>query len=224
MSLPDLHAITNDYQRFRLVSLRTWSGAAQFAPVFAVCVGDSDGDGREDVFLSQNFFANEADAGRYAAGRGLWLRGDGLGGFTAMPGQHSGVLVYGEQRGAGLADFDGDGRVDLVVSQNGGQTKLYRNTAGKAGLRVRLVGEGGNGSGLGAVMRLGHEGHWGPAREVHGGAGYWSQDSAVQVLGKPGGQGEIQVRWPSGKAILGPIPAEAKEIAVSAGGTIRQLR
>ena len=28
---------------------------AQFSPVFGVAVGDIDGDGREDVFVSQNF-------------------------------------------------------------------------------------------------------------------------------------------------------------------------
>lgn len=32
MSFLDPHALTNDYPHFRLVSLRTWSGAAQFEP------------------------------------------------------------------------------------------------------------------------------------------------------------------------------------------------
>src|SRR5690606_18733259 len=34
---------------------------AQFAPAFAVCVADVDGDGHEDVFLSQNFFATNLE-------------------------------------------------------------------------------------------------------------------------------------------------------------------
>ena len=52
---------------------------AQLSPVFGVCVGDYDGDGNEDVFLSQNFFGTDLETGRYDAGRGLWLRGDGRG-------------------------------------------------------------------------------------------------------------------------------------------------
>ena len=58
-----------------------------------------------------------------------------------MPGQESGVIVYGEGRGAAACDYDGDGRVDLAVSQNGAQTKLYHNVAGRPGLRVRLKEE-----------------------------------------------------------------------------------
>src|SRR6185503_5716656 len=84
---------------------------AQFAPVFAVCIGDCDGDGHEDVFLSQNFFGTNPETARYDGGRGLWLRGDGTGHLAPMPGQHSGVMVYGEQRGAALCDYDADGRV-----------------------------------------------------------------------------------------------------------------
>src|SRR5437879_1056488 len=112
---------------------------AQFSPAFGAGVADLDGDGFEDIFLSQNFFAVDNETARSDAGRGLLLRGDGKGGFTAVPGQESGVTVYGEQRGCALADYDGDGRTDLVVTQNGAATKLYRNERGQPGLRVRLV-------------------------------------------------------------------------------------
>jgi hypothetical protein len=127
---------------------------AQYSPAFAVCVGDLDGDGKEDVFLSQNFFAVAPETSRNDAGRGLWLKGDGRGGLTAVPGQESGVKVYGEQRGAALCDYDGDGRIDLVVTQNGAETKLFHNVGAKPGLRVRLKGPSGNPHGIGAQLRL----------------------------------------------------------------------
>src|SRR4030095_10280883 len=111
---------------------------------FAVCAADCDGDGNEDVFLSQNLFCAEPETSRYDAGRGQVLKGDGRGGFRAMPGQASGITVYGEQRGAAAADYDHDGRVDLVVTQNGAETRLFRNALGEPGLGVRLEGAGGN--------------------------------------------------------------------------------
>jgi hypothetical protein len=187
---------------------------AQFAPVFAVCVGDCDGDGHEDVFLSQNFFGTIPETARCDGGRGLWLRGDGKGKLEPMPGQQSGVKVYGEQRGAALCDYDADGRVDLVVTQNGAETKLYHNTAGKPGLRVRLRGPAGNPSAVGAVMRLKFGDRFGPAREIHAGSGYWSQDSAVQVLPAPSFPEQIEVRWPGGKTTTRPVSPQASEMIV----------
>jgi enediyne biosynthesis protein E4 len=61
-------------------------------------------------------------------------------------------------------------------------------------------------------------GRWGPARELHAGAGYWSQDSAVQVLGLAGEPQAITVRWPGGKTTTAAMPRGAKEILVTPEG------
>ncbi|MEO8429538.1 MAG: VCBS repeat-containing protein, partial [Verrucomicrobiota bacterium] len=76
----------NRGNRFEAVALPR---EAQLAPVFAVCVGDMDGDGIEDVFLGQNFFATHPEMPRLDAGRGLWLRGDKTGKLIPVPGQES---------------------------------------------------------------------------------------------------------------------------------------
>jgi hypothetical protein len=196
-------------------------GESQLAPAFGVSVGDLDGDGNEDVFLSQNFFAVSPDNSRSDGGRGLWLKGDGKGKLEAVSGQESGIRVYGEQRGCALGDYDGDGRVDVVVSQNGAATKLFHNVGAKVGLRVRLNGPEGNPSGVGAQMRLVSGGKPGPAREVHGGSGYWSQESAVQILGTVGEPSQLWIRWPGGKTLTVEIPKGAKEIIVDSRGTSR---
>ena len=197
---------------------------AQFSPAFGVGVADLDGDGFEDIFLSQNFFAVDNETARSDAGRGLLLRGDGKGGFTAVPGRESGVTVYGEQRGCALADYDGDGRTDLVVAQNGAATKLYRNQHGQPGLRVRLVASPGNPYGVGAVIRLGFGERFGPAREIHAGSGYWSQDGAVQVMATTESPTQIWVRWPGGTTSTNRVPPGAREITVDANGRLEMKR
>jgi len=207
----------NRGNRFEAVALPR---EAQLAPVFSVNVGDFDGDGHEDIFLSENFFANQPETPRLDAGLGLWLQGDGTGKLRAVPGHESGVKVFGEQRGAALADFNEDGRVDLVVTQNGAATKLFQNVTAKPGLRVRLTGPPGNPTGAGAMMRLKFGPHFGPAREVHAGSGYWSQDSSIQVLGMPEPPTQLWVRWPGGSTIITDVPAGARAVTVDRKGAL----
>ena len=191
---------------------------AQYAPAFATVVADFDGDGKEDVFLSQNFFATDSEDDRHDGGRGLLLRGDGSGGFVPMPARDSGLRIYGEQRGAATADFDRDGRADLVVTQNGARTRLFRNDRGSPGLRVSLKGPRGNPDAIGAVVRLDFGDHLGSARELHGGSGYLSQDDSTLVLGTPQPARAVWVRWPDGRETRTPIPkGSVLRIVVSAG-------
>lgn len=197
---------------------------AQFSPVFGINVADFDGDGKEDVFLSQNFFGTCPEISEYDAGRGLLLRGDGNGNLTAISGQKSGIKIYGEQRGSAVGDFDHDGRADLLVTQNAGATKLYHNMNAQPGLRVRLKGLPQNQDGIGACLRLRFSQEWGPMREIHSGSGYWSQDSYVQVLGMPKPPTEIWVRWPGGKIVTAPIASGTKELTLNQenGETVRK--
>jgi hypothetical protein len=193
---------------------------AQFAPAFSVNVADFDGDGNDDIFLSQNFFDFQPEATRIDAGLGLWLQGDGSGNLKPVSAARSGIRIFGEQRGAAVGDYDEDGRVDLVVTQNGAATKLYHNAGARPGLRVKLKGRPGNPAGINAVMRLQFKDHQGPAREIHAGSGYWSQDSLTQVLAMPEKPLSIWVRWPGGKVTTTPIPENTKAITLNIDGNI----
>jgi hypothetical protein len=214
-------AFLNRGDRFEAVQL---PAEAQFSPAFGIVVADFDGDGAEDIFLSQNFFATEPQSSRCDAGRGLLLKGDGKGGFNPVTGQESGLIIYGEQRGAAAADYDGDGRVDLVVSQNATTTKLYHNVRAKPGLRVRLAGPAGNPTGIGAMMRLKSGSQPGPAREIHAGSGYWSQDSPVQVLARLPEPMQLWVRWPGGQTNMVEVPTGAAEIQIAPDGQVTRVK
>ena len=172
---------------------------AQLSAGFYAGVADMDNDGKEDIFISQNFYPvyNPESNPRLDAGRGLWLRGDGDGNFEPVPGHISGIEVYGDQRGAALGDFDRDGRVDLTVSQNAAETRLFNNKTEKRGIRITLTdGPPGNTAGVGSSIRLLYQNdRKGPARYIQAGSGYWSQNSFTQVLGYDEPPSAIEVTW-----------------------------
>ncbi len=197
--------------RFEPVPLPT---EAQLAPAFYAGIADFDGDGFEDLFLGQNFSTTSVGTPRYDAGRSLLLLGDGKGGLQPLAGARSGLIVYGDQRGAAYADFDGDGRLDLVVSQNGGATQLFRNRGARTGLRVRLQGPPGNPDAVGAQIRIVYGDRMGPVREVQAGSGYWSQNGAVQVLGLAGTPTGVWIRWPGGFEARVAVRAGGREVVV----------
>jgi len=188
---------------------------AQVSPVFGLAVADFDGDGNEDLFAAQNFFGLLPGEGRMDAGQGVWLRGDGRGGFAAVPVSQSGLLIPGEGRGTAVSDYDRDGRPDLVVGQNRGPTRLFRNVRAQPGLRIHLKGTAKNPAGLGAQVRLVYrDGTKGPVREIRAGGGYASQDSSVPVLGRGQAVDALEVRWPDGRSKRYPVPEDARGIVV----------
>jgi len=209
---------------------RPLPAAAQLAPAFGVVVADFDRDGREDLFLAQNYFATPRGLGRHDAGRGAVLLGDGAGGFSVLDAARSGVEVYGDGRGAAVADFDADGRWDLAVGQNGAETVIFRGRGGSPGLRVRLSSGGATPGGAtpgvaGARLRPRYaDGSEGPAREIQLGSGYWSFNGSVQVLGRAAEIRALTVRWPDGAEETFPLDAGAVEAGAGAGAVEVTLR
>jgi enediyne biosynthesis protein E4 len=71
---------------------------AQIAPVYGMLAGDFDRDGKLDLLLAGNFDGVQPNIGRMNASYGLFLRGDGHGGFTPVPARTSGFFVSGQAR------------------------------------------------------------------------------------------------------------------------------
>jgi len=203
----------NRGSRFEPVAL---PAEAQRAPVFSVAVGDLDGDGRQDLLCSQNFFGTASDLTREDGGHGLVLKGLGDGRFEALDPESSGIRVFGEQRGAALCDFDHDGRLDAVITQNQGATRLFRNRTAAPGVRVVLRGGAGNPEGVGAELRLeDDQGRLGPLQTVGAGSGYWSQDAAVRIVGATNKAVALRVRWPNRPEQRLPLAPSQRTVEVA---------
>jgi hypothetical protein len=126
--------------------------------------------------------------------------------FREEAGRH-GLDSTRDGRGIAVADFDNDGRLDLFVSNAGGEPFLYRNRQpeGPAPHWVELVLEGtrSNRAAVGAQVRLTVGGRT-SLRFVDGGNGFASQSTRRIHLGLgatplPNGViDKVEVLWPSG--------------------------
>ncbi len=108
-------------------------------------------------------------------------------------------------RGAAYADFNNDGRLDLLLSTNGGPVYLFRNDAqGTAALnkslRIKLIGTKSNRDGLGATVRVTSSGET-QTQMLRSGSSYLSASELVLTFGLAQREkaDSIEIHWPSGQ-------------------------
>jgi enediyne biosynthesis protein E4 len=109
-------------------------------------------------------------------------------------------------------DFDNDGDVDLVITNNGGPLDVLRNNTAHDGhaLEVGVVGVKSNRNGIGARVTITAQGRT-QMREVKSGSSYLGQnDLRVHFgLGDATRVERIDVRWPAGDVeTIRDVPAD----------------
>lgn len=72
---------------------------AQIAPIYGMDAADIDGDGNLDLLMVGNDYGMEPYSGRHDASMGLYMHGDGKGGFTPLSLPSSGFYVKGDAKG-----------------------------------------------------------------------------------------------------------------------------
>ncbi len=169
---------------------------------------DYDLDGRQDLFLANGHVENEI-AGvqqrvRYQQPPHLF-RNRGGGRFVEVTADSPDLARPMVGRGAAFADIDGDGDLDLAVSENGGAARLFRNEGGERSgwVGFRLRGRNSNRDGIGAKITIAIEDRGMTRTEtrfVKSATGYASQNQLEVVVGLgPAGRAvSAAVIWPSG--------------------------
>lgn len=102
---------------------------AQWSPVYGIAVNDYNADGSSDIILSGNEFGMHPFIGRYDAGNGLVLLGDGKGNFQPLSILQSGIFIPGNAKG--LVQFPFGNSIAVAATQNNGGLRLFELRAGK---------------------------------------------------------------------------------------------
>ena len=159
--------------------------------------GDVDNDGLADLFIAKGNVDQMPGMATRDPNNLLMQQPDGT---FAEAGAEAGVASLHRSRGAALADFDQDGRLDLVVSNRRAPLELYRNVTPGTGnwVRVNLLQAGANRDAIGARLTL----TAGPARQsvqrVVGG-GHASGQLLPLHFGLGDADGAVlSVTWPDG--------------------------
>jgi hypothetical protein len=174
---------------------------------FGIALFDQDHDGSLDGFVvngAVNRLAEPVRPGHEYAEPAQLIRRDAAGRFYDASAELRSIDTPLEMgRGLLAGDIDGDGDLDLCITNNRGPTQLLRNECSNESswTMLRLVGQGGNRQAINARVRIETAGKV-FVKEVRPHAGYLgTNDRRIHVgLGRAHSIEKIEVRWPDGRS------------------------
>ena len=188
---------------------------------WGIACGDFDNDGYEDLFIPSGMgypfsywpnylMMNQGDETFVDRARELGIEPPP--GGIYLDEEIGGQKGLKSSRAAAVADFDGDGRLDIVTNNFNDQPYYFRNNlARKHFVAFRLRGTKSNRDAIGAVLHL-YTGKDIMTRQVSPAGGYLSQSSRTVHfgLGDRATIDRVEIRWPSGLHQVIPGPAMNK--------------
>ena len=166
---------------------------------------DYDNDGALDLYVANGHVLDKIalfQSGVAYMQEHQLFRNNGDGSYTETS-SISGEWFLHKQisRGAAFGDYDGDGDVDVLVTNCGGKAKLVRNDGGNREnwLMVRTVGTQSNRDGIGARVRVVAAGLE-QIRQVRSGSSYLTASDPRLHFGLESRTKVdlVEVKWPSG--------------------------
>jgi len=169
---------------------------------------DFNNDGWKDLFTANSHVNDRVELFEPATYKEKSSVFVNAGGVFHDVSDEAGLVLIKAHRGAAFADFDGDGRVDAVVSALGDPAELWQNASpgGQHWIELKLAGTKSNRDGIGARVRIGPQ-----YAEMTTAAGYASStDVPLHFgLGAAAVVPRIEIRWPSGTVqVLTDVPAD----------------
>lgn len=154
--------------------------------------------------------------------------GDGV--FDLLEGSGESVLkepIVG--RGGAFADYDKDGDLDLLITENNGPVHLWRNNLFNKSsrkksnyLRVELRGRRSNRDGIGSLMEL-FTSEQTISHRIRSGSSYLSQSEKVATFGlsEVASVDSLKVYWPSGMIDTISRLSLNRQLTITEGQTLR---
>lgn len=176
---------------------------------FGLFFFDYDLDGRLDLLSANGHLESDIAltqaSGTYAQSAQLFWNTGKVGRhlFVLVPKSKAGPDLFRPVvgRGSSYADVDGDGDLDVLITENGGPAHLFRNDGGNANrsLRIDLRGRASNRDAIGARVEV-RAGGVVARRQLFPSKGYLSSVEHPMTfgLGRAGKADSVAIIWPSG--------------------------
>ncbi|MPY91131.1 MAG: CRTAC1 family protein [Luteitalea sp.] len=172
---------------------------------------DLDNDGWKDLFTANshvNDLVDQFEASAYRQANSIFRNASGTFDDSSTRVGESFAATAAAHRGAAFADFNNDGRIDVVTTALGDAPELWENLGPAAHwLRLELEGTTSNRDGLGVRVQIGKQ-----TNSMTTAVGYASssKDGVHFGVGDRTTVDEVRIRWPSGVSqVLRNVKADA---------------